>query len=99
MAGRRKVRRSTHAPTSARLPVPPHASRCLLGAPPEIDGLLADSRSYAPESAFCSQSPVAHEALLRNEGAVGSDPITFTTQTPRSPGCEASLLSAFAAGC
>ena len=78
---RRKVHKSTHAAASTCLSTPPHASRRLDGGQVEMHGLRPHSRSYAPESTFCSQAPAVHEALLRNGGAVGSDPITSTTRT------------------
>ena len=36
---------------------------------------------FGPESAFHWPLLVTHEHLLRNEGAVGSNPITSTTRT------------------
>ena len=85
MAGQRKVRRSTHGATSACVPTPPSASRRLEGMWSGIDELGPDSRSYRPDSAFYTQRPAADEALLRNEGAVGSNPITSTTNRPETP--------------
>ena len=78
MANRREVHRSTHAATSACLPTPVPASRCLGAVAAEIDRPTPDSRPYGPESAFHGQRPADHEHLLRNEGAVGSNPITST---------------------
>jgi hypothetical protein len=59
----------------------------------QIDELDPDPRLCRPESAFHCQSPVRHEALLRNEGGVGSIPITSTTER-RVPRCGALLLTA-----
>jgi len=75
----REVHRSTHAATSACPPTPPSASRCPMGGSVPIDPLYPNSRSYGPESALYGQSSALHEHLLRNEGAVGSNPITSTT--------------------
>jgi len=75
MASRREVRRSTHGAASVCLPTPLYASRRLCGQSVGIGQLHPDSRSYGPESACYGLSSVAHEALLRNEGAVGSNPI------------------------
>jgi hypothetical protein len=77
---RRKVHKGTHEPASVCLPTPLPASRCLRGFLPEIDALHPHSRSYRAESAFSAQRPAPHGHLLRNEGAVGSNPITSTTK-------------------
>jgi hypothetical protein len=81
----REVRRSTHAANSSCLQMPLSATRCLGGVPAEIDRLHPDSRSHGPESAFYGRRPAGYEALLRNEGAVGSNPITSTTERLVAP--------------
>jgi hypothetical protein len=85
VANRRGVHRSTHAAASACLPTPVPASRCLGVAPAEIDRLTRDSRPYGPESAFHGLRSADDEHLLRNEGAVGSNPITSTTERLVAP--------------
>jgi hypothetical protein len=85
MAERREVRRSTHGVASACLPTPPSASLCLSVGSPEIEVFRPDSRSHGPESAFCDLASAAAEHLLRNEGAVGSNPITSTTERLVAP--------------
>ena len=97
MAQHRQVRRSTHGAASACLPTPPPASPCLSSGWPEIEVLDPDSRSYGPESTVDSLLAESLGALLRNEGAVGSNPITSTTgnmtRTARQRCCRAVLRS------
>ncbi len=83
VARRRKVHRSTHVAASACLLTPPHASRRLCRIQSRVKRLRPVSPVHGHESAFCSQVPAHHGALFRNEGAVGSDPITSTTRTAR----------------
>jgi hypothetical protein len=92
MAGRREVRRSTQKYARRCLYLPLSAGRCL-GGLAETDRICPDSRAYGLESAIYGQSSAGHGALLRNEGAVGSNPITSTHGTPRSPRYGAFLLS------
>jgi len=80
-ARRREVHRSTHAPASACLPTPPSASRCAAGGSVRIGPLHPNSRSYEPGSASSGRTAAPHGHWLRNEEAVGSDPITSITRT------------------
>ena len=95
VANRREVHRSTHAATSACLPTPVPASRRLDAAPAEIDRLTPDSWPYGPESAFHGKWPADDGHSLRNEGAVGSNPITNTTERLVAPATRRFALSTF----
>ena len=94
IAEHREVHGSAHAATSACLPTTPSASRCPAGGSVGINRLHPCSRSYGLESAVYGLLADPHGALLRNEGAGGSNPITSTTTAPRSPGCGAFLVGA-----
>jgi hypothetical protein len=62
----------------------PKASSGLYGGQGETRGIRPDPRSFRPESACCVYRPVPDGPCLRNEEAVGSDPITSTTETASS---------------
>ena len=53
---------------------------------------------HVPGSLFAGHQPAPGGCARRNEGAVGSAPITSTTTAPRSPGCEALAVAARSSG-
>ena len=78
-------------PTTPNRPAPARRPRYL----PDLAPRHPHRCRETPESVVYGRRADHPEHLLRNEGAVGSNPITSTHGTPRSPRYEAFLLSAF----
>ena len=83
-----RVHRSTHGAASKCLSAPPSTSRCLSSGSTDSAAqrpIRARSGANRPIGAMW---PPGHGALIRNEGAVGSNPITSTP----NPGGNAGIL-------
>ena len=77
-----RVHRSTHGAASTCLSAPPSTSRCLSSASTGFGGEEADSGQTKREPGNRSRVAPQRGALIRNEGAVGSNPITSTVRSP-----------------
>ena len=76
-----RVRRSTHGAASRCLSAPPSTSRCLSSVSTGICSVEVDSGQTRREPDDRRKVADPHGALIRNEGAVGSNPITSTSRT------------------
>ena len=81
-----RVHRSTHGPASRCLSARPSTSRCVPSGSIAFCAAVADPGQINPESDDRRQAPFGHGALIRNEGAVGSNPITSTVRSPGNAG-------------
>ena len=81
-----RVHRSTHGAASRCLSVPASTSWCLSSGSSEFCGAEADSGQIRREPAYRRKLADRDGALIRNEGAVGSNPITSTVRSPGNAG-------------